>query len=129
MHPGGIRRRQKRGFFSGILFLYDVRPELLAALAFSLLAAGFRRIASLRAAGLRGVALGSRLSYDLRGNDLGSFCLGSSVLVCVTGAAYHSHGRENNDKRENLFHSVKGLKISFVRRKVIYIRENYARNT
>lgn len=120
----------KKGDSMGNPLSYDVRSELLvAALALGLLAAGFGRIASL-AAGLRRVAaLGSGLSYNLGGNGLGSLCLGSSVLVSVTSAAYQSYGTENNDKRENLFHSVKGLKISFVRRKVIHIRENYARKT
>lgn len=69
-------------------------------------AAGSRRIA-LHSAAIAGSSLGS--------NGLGSGSLGSALcgglLVGIATAAYHSGSSQNDDKRENLFHSVKRLII------------------
>ena len=69
-----------------------------------------------RVALLGAVSASSRvalLSAGTAGSSLGgsgslrSSALSSSLLVVVSTAAYHSNGGQNDDKREDLFHSVK----------------------
>ena len=82
------------------------------------------RIALLGAAG--GVRVALPASGSLNGSgSFGSSGLSGSLLVVVSTAAYHSDGSQNDDKRENLFHSVKRLIInnSYKHRKDRYSRE------
>ena len=82
------------------------------------------RIALLGAAG--GVRVALPASGSLNGSgSFGSSGLSGSLLVVVSTAAYHSDGGQNDDKRENLFHSVKRLIInnSYKHRKDRYSRE------
>lgn len=69
--------------------------------------AGFGRVTCLGIA-LR-VAAGTSRSFGRNG---GSLALGS-LLVRITAAAYHCNGSHYDNKGKDLFHSVKGLIISY----------------
>lgn len=117
-HPQGLRRpgsgraARRRGTKKGDSFRNLPRSPTLKMQLFCNLFGGSGSlsagIAGLVARSGRVALLGAALAGSVRSRSLNSGSLRSigSLLVRITAAAYHGNSCQNNDKRENLFHSV-----------------------
>ena len=106
----------KKGGFRRISLTLKPNRRLLVCLgllAARFLAAGLGRIGLLGAACSRRIALlGAVCASRSFGSGSGGSALGS-LLVRITAAAYHCNGSHYDNKGKDLFHSVKGLIISY----------------
>lgn len=104
-----IPRRQKKGRFPSRNLPNLQRAKLFCSLnrlGSSLGSGRISLLASSRRIALLGATLASR---SLGSSSFRSSGISSCLLVGVSTAANHGYGSQNDDQRENLFHSVKRL--------------------
>lgn len=104
-----IPRRQKKGRFPSRNLPNLQRAKLFCSLnrlGSSLGSGRISLLASSRRIALLGATLASR---SLGSSSFRSSGISSCLLVGVSTTANHGYGSQNDDQRENLFHSVKRL--------------------